>query len=160
MQTSTSAAKDFNQTIDTWIKELGKYDLTQLLIKPSPTSWSLGQLYIHLLESTRFFIKQIQISTSNNDNINEEAYTDARTMFRNNDFPDALLEGPPSNARTAQPKSKNQLVTELTHLKDEIKNAEALIAKTKYKAKQNILGWVILLPANGCNFRKCISVII
>lgn len=132
--------EDFNQTLDTWIKELEKYSFARLSAKPSPTSWSLGQLYMHLIQSTRFFLKQIQIAASSNDNINEEAYTDAKTMFRNNDFPDGLLEGPQSNVRTPQPKSKDQLVTALAHLKDEIKKAEALIAKSQFKGKAKHFG--------------------
>jgi DinB superfamily len=132
--------KDFNQTPDNWIKELEKYSFAQLLAKPSPISWSLGQLYMHLIGATGYFVKQIKICTSNNDNINEEAFDNAKIMFRNDDFPDALLEGPPSNAKTPQPLSKEQLVTELTHLKNEIKNAEALISASQFKGKTKHFG--------------------
>lgn len=140
MQMQTLNKKGFNQTIDTWIKELEQYNLTQLLAKPSATHWSMGQLYMHLIQSTRYFIKQIQISASSNDNTNEEAFAAAKTMFSNNDFPDALLEGPPTNAATPQPASKEQLVTELTNLKEEIKNAEALIAKSQFNGKTKHFG--------------------
>lgn len=132
--------ENFNQTIDAWIKVSDQYNFTQLSAKPSPASWSLGQLYMHLIESTRFFIKQIKICTANNDNINEEAFNDAKAMFRNNEFPDLLLEGPPSNAVTPHPVSKEQLVTELTHLKEEINRAAALIATSQYNGKTRHFG--------------------
>jgi hypothetical protein len=132
--------ENFNQTLDNWIKELEKYSFNQLSAKPSPTSWSLGQLYIHLIQSTRFFITQIQIAASSNDNINEGAFAGAKAMFRNNEFPDALLEGPPSNAVTLQPVSKDQLITKLTHLKDEIKEAEVLISKSQFNGKTKHFG--------------------
>jgi DinB superfamily len=140
MQAQTLSGKEFDQTIDEWIKELERYSFTQLSAKPSSTSWSLGQLYMHLIQATHFFVKQIQISTSNNDNINEEAFAVAKTMFRNNDFPDAILEGPPSNAATPQPVSKEQLIKELTHLKDEINKAEDLILKSQFKGKTKHFG--------------------
>jgi DinB family protein len=132
--------EDFNQTIDEWIKESERYNFTQLSAKPSPASWSMGQLYMHLIQSTHFFIRQIKICTSGNDNINEEAFDAAKAMFRNNEFPDLLLEGPPSNATTPQPVSKEYLVTELQHLKDEINKEGALISASQYRGKTKHFG--------------------
>lgn len=45
--------EDFNRTIDIWIKQLDQYSFKQLRAKPSPTSWSLGQVYIHLIDETK-----------------------------------------------------------------------------------------------------------
>jgi len=132
--------QDFDQTLAIWIKELERYDFRQLLAKPSATSWSPGQLYMHLIQSTRFFIKQVKMSTSNDDNINEEAFAEAKRMFRNNELPDVLLEGPPSNATTPQPESKEQLMTELTGLKEEINQAEALVSNTQFRGKTRHFG--------------------
>jgi hypothetical protein len=130
----------FNQTIDAWIKESKRYNFTQLSAKPSATSWSLGQLYMHLIQSTHFFIKQIKICTANNDNVHEEAFNNAKVMFLNNEFPDMLLEGPPSNATTQQPVSKEHLVIELEQLKDELNKAEALISASQYRGKTRHFG--------------------
>lgn len=127
--------EDFNHTLDDWIKGLEQYNFTQLSAKPSPTGWSPGQLYMHLIDATNYFIKQAQICATTNDNAKEEASTNAKTMFLNNEFPDAILEGLPSNAGTPQPVSKNQLISELIHLKDEINKAEAMISKSQYKGK-------------------------
>src|SRR5258706_9011369 len=132
--------QDVYQALAIWMKELERYDFTQLLAKPSPTSWSLGQLYIHLIQSTRFFIKQARISSSNNDNSNEDSFAGAKTMFRNNEFPDTLLEDPPSNAVTPQPPSKEKLITELIRLKEEIKEAEALASVSQFSGKTRHFG--------------------
>jgi len=50
----------FNQTIDDWISELESYRLEKLLLKPTPESWSLGQLYIHLIDQTKYYFEQIE----------------------------------------------------------------------------------------------------
>lgn len=84
--------KDFNHTIDIWIKELRRYDFIQLCVKPSPGSWSLGQVYMHLINDTNYFIEQIKICVSTNDNMIEEASPDARSLFLNNNFPDEMIE--------------------------------------------------------------------
>jgi DinB superfamily len=127
--------EDFNHTLDWWIKDLEQYSFDQLCAKPSATSWSPGQLYMHLINATRYFIKQIHICISTNDNEKEEMFANAKTMFRNNDFPDEILDGPPSNAVTQQPAAKKQLISGLLQLKDEINNAASLVFKSQFKGK-------------------------
>ncbi|MEO6454494.1 MAG: DinB family protein, partial [Ginsengibacter sp.] len=88
--------EDFNHTIDVWIKELEQYDLTQLCAKPSPNNWSLGQLYMHLIDDTNYYFEQIKICLFTNDNVSEQVSPAAKTMFLNNSFPDELIEGAPA----------------------------------------------------------------
>jgi hypothetical protein len=52
---------DLDQSIDSWIKELEQYDFIQLCAKPSPTSWSLGQVCMHLIENTNYYVDQIKM---------------------------------------------------------------------------------------------------
>ena len=40
---------DFNKTLDVWLEDLYRYDIETLRIQPDPSSWSLGQLYTHLI---------------------------------------------------------------------------------------------------------------
>lgn len=128
-------SKDFNHTIVTWIKELEQYNFIQLCARPSPNSWSLGQVYMHLIENSNYFLEQIRMCVTNNDNVLEEASADAKKMFLNNDFPDMVLEGPPSNLDTPQPESKEQLMRGLLNLKEEINNVGMLISKSPFKGK-------------------------
>ncbi len=127
--------EDFNHTIDTWIKELEPYKLEQLCVKPAPDSWSLGQLYMHLIESTHYFIEQIKICLASNENALGEALPQAREMFHNNAFPDILIEGPPSNALTPNPESKKQIELALMDLKEEVRQIETLITHSPFKGK-------------------------
>jgi len=140
MYTNLPRIKDFDQAIDNWIKDLDQYSLTQLTAKPSPASWSVGQMYMHIIQATHFFMKQIHSCISNNDNLDGELYPEARSMFSNNDLPDTQLDGPPSNATTPQPGSKEQLVTGLAKLKAEIQKAQILISQTSSKGKTKHFG--------------------
>ena len=126
---------EFNHAIDDWIHELEHYDLTQLCAKPSPNSWSLGQVYMHLIDDTNYYLEQIKICTSINDNEMEEASVTAKKMFLNNAFPDERIEGAPTNINMPQPLSKEQLTGSLENLKDLLENAEILISKTPFKGK-------------------------
>jgi hypothetical protein len=125
----------FNQTIDTWLKELERYNFDQLCAKPSPTSWSLGQVYMHLIDQTTYYIEQIKICLSTNDHESDEASPVAIKMFLNNEFPDEILEGPPSNASTPQPETKEHLRSCLTFLRKEMNDVGLLISKSPFKGK-------------------------
>jgi len=126
---------DFNHTIDTWIKALDEYDFNQLCAKPSSTSWSLGQMYMHLIEDTSYYIEQIKICLSNNDNATAEALPNARAMFANNSFPDEIIEGAPSNQSIPQPKSKEQLLYCLQNIKTEMNTLATFINQNLFKGK-------------------------
>ena len=127
--------EDFNNTIDTWIKELDHYNLTELRAKPSVGSWSLGQVYFHLIKNTRYYIEQIRICTSANDHIHEEASPEAIAMFRNNEFPNAILEGPDTNAIIPQPQGKDELKSAFLDLRNQMNNAAFLISNSSCKGK-------------------------
>jgi hypothetical protein len=126
---------EFNHTLDKWIEEVEQRDFVLLCAKPSATSWSLGQLTMHLIEATMFYLAQAETCLSSNDNAMEEMSPEARLMFGNNAFPDELIEGPPSNANTPQPESKLKLIRDMRNLKDEVNRISALISVSSYRGK-------------------------
>jgi hypothetical protein len=115
-------------TIDTWLKGLKHYTPKQLLAKPSPAGWSVGQLYMHLLGETNFYMQQIKICMAVNENTEQRMAPQATLMFLNNEFPNEIIEGPPTNANTPQPESKDQLISDLMNLKNEIAALQILIS--------------------------------
>ena len=127
--------EDFNDTIDTWINELDHYKLIELHTKPSAGSWPLGQVYIHLAKNTRYYIEQIKICASADDHMHEAASHQAIAMFSNNDFPDAMLEGPDTHVVIPQPESKDELKNALSDLRNEMNHAALLISNSLYKGK-------------------------
>jgi hypothetical protein len=127
--------KDFNHTFDIWIKELEQHDFVQLRAKPSSNIWSLGQVYMHLIEATKYYIEQIRICISNNDYATQEASSDAKTMFLNNAFPDEALEGSPANAYVPQPDNKEQLMNGLINLKSEVNEVAVMISESPFNGK-------------------------
>jgi hypothetical protein len=126
---------DFNRTLDSWIQELEKYNFSQLCAKPSPSSWSLGQVFMHLIENTNYYMEQIRICVSSNDHENEEVSTHGKQMLFNNEFPDEIIEGPPENSRTLQPASKEELMRSLLKLKGEVRALEGLILQSTCRGK-------------------------
>ncbi len=56
-------------------------------------------------------------------------------MWVNNDFPNEIIEGAPSNSCISQPDNKEELMSRLMNLKDEINNVAILISKSSFKGK-------------------------
>ena len=110
----------FISTIDHWQDELNRYEFADLLRKPQPEKWSLGQVYMHLIDATSFFLGQVDICLQTDDHAEDEMSEVAKAMFANDEFPDKMLEGPPSNAATPQPTSKDEIVRGFEKLKERI----------------------------------------
>lgn len=129
------ASDDIENTIDVWIKDLEQYSFEQICTKPSQNSWSLGQVCIHLMDSSNYFLEQITICLSNNENTHEEMTENAKTMFLNDEFPNTLIEGPPSNNHTCQPNSKDEILNSLATIKETIIYYKIQISNSKFYGK-------------------------
>ena len=109
-----------DKILQSWITYLDEYSFHQLLAKPSLISWSVGQLYLHLIETTTFYLEQVAICISESGNEKEEAAPEAVEMFLNNEFPDTEIVGPSSNDNTPQPSSKEELVEYFMNLRAQL----------------------------------------
>jgi hypothetical protein len=99
----------FNETIDQWIVALDNYTLEMLHQKPRPGSWSVGQVYVHITDDTKYFIGQMSLALASNADSEKDMHPDARSLFQNNGFPDMLITGPATDDTVPQPKSKEEL---------------------------------------------------
>ena len=142
----------FNQTIDTWIDNLQRYSIEDLTAKPTPTSWSMGQLYKHLIADTRFYISRIKVCVASSRNTNKEMTPEGKEMFRNNSFPDERLQGAPSNSMIPQPVNKEELIEEFMALRREMNSAAVLMKETVYKGKAKHPGLAYLNASEWLQF--------
>ncbi len=120
---------EFTQAIDAWIDGLQPYDFGKICVKPSADGWSLGQVCMHLIENTRYFMEQVRTCTSSGEHTAEVMSDAAAAMFARNSFPDEVLEGPPENAFTLQPAGKDELIGEMSRLKKEVEDTGALLKR-------------------------------
>lgn len=123
------------QSFTAWIDALEQYDLDDLQKQPEAGSWSMGQLYVHLVQSSRFFLDQVKTCTSNNDNADRQHAPAAIAIFTRNELPDMRIEGPPSNNTTPQPTDKERLVRSLISLRDEFEAVRINTADSSFKGK-------------------------
>lgn len=109
--------KAFNTTIEIWIDALDDYSLERLRQPPNEGSWSLGQVYRHILDDTEWFVGQMAGALQTRENSDKEMHEDARRMFRNNGFPDVQIQGPATDLFIPQPESKEELRGRLVAIK-------------------------------------------
>ncbi|SFN42969.1 DinB superfamily protein [Chitinophaga sp. YR627] len=127
MQTPDPAGilEQFNHTITTWINYLDDYTLEMLHQQPLPGSWSLGQVYIHIIDDTQYQAGQMKQALTDVHNSHEDMHPNARQMFLHNSFPDIQIEGPATNTPIRQPQSKEELREALLQIKADVnKSAE------------------------------------
>ena len=124
----------FNRTIDIWIHTIQQYNFEQLCAQPSANVWSVGQVCMHLINDTNWFIEQIKICISDNTNANEIMSPFAQAMFLNNAFPDERLTNS-ANANIPQPISKEILLQRFINLKKDMNDAAAQIANSTSTGK-------------------------
>jgi len=129
------AIENFNRTVDIWITQLEHYSFAEICTKPSLKSWSLGQVIMHLITETNFYLQQINISISSNENSQEEATINAKMLFSKNALPDQIIEGPASNLLVSQAESKTQLLRSLIDLKDAFNEVNLMILKNAFHGK-------------------------
>ena len=121
--------------IDYWMKCLDNYTIGQMVRVPAPGSWSMGQLYIHLIRDSTFYIEQARETFSGNKHSAEQSLPAAKEMFSKNEFPDIQIEGNPSNAFIPQPESKDQLLKGLVELKRMIKEIAPGLTDNQHQGK-------------------------
>jgi len=110
--------EQFNHTIEGWISELDSYSLEQLHARPDAESWSLGQVYMHLIDETTWYLGQMESCLAHKEHAEEEMIDRAKTMFANNEFPNEQIKGDPFIANNIpQPTSTAQLHTGLNDIK-------------------------------------------
>ena len=107
-------------TFNEWVNGLIKYDEEELLIQPGPQKWSIGQVYMHLLSETSYFLSQVKYCMENEENISAEMKEEGRRMFLKNEFPDLQIDRGPELSDVLQPVNKQMLVDEFEKLGQEI----------------------------------------
>ena len=125
-------------SIDLWKKELKKYELSDLLKKPDAGSWSLGQVYNHLISaSLNFHLKQIDTCLDSTENKNKSKSFKAFISYNIlRKIPPVKIKVPASDAYTPkQPQSKDELFEGLDLVAEKMKNLHKLLQATPKQGK-------------------------
>lgn len=125
MKTPLENFSKFESLVRIWQSEINKYTEEQFLRKPSGHEWSIGQVYIHLIQSAKFFhLKQIeQCASRQGDSTNRQKTMRGKIVFALGMFLPVRVKVPPLPQYTpAQPKNKEEAAAKLSEIIVEMKN--------------------------------------
>jgi hypothetical protein len=105
--------ESLEKSVEYFLDQLEGIEEEQLFSKPSEEEWSLGQLYVHLIQSTRNMSSSIELcreGTHESVVIGGTRSSNGDAVILNGGFPDIRIHVPPSPFYTPQqPKSKAEL---------------------------------------------------
>jgi hypothetical protein len=135
MQATTSLSK-FNAVLDTWEQALNDYSETDFLKKPAEDSWSIGQVYNHLIGATnRFHLPQVHACLQSSDNANQSKKMPGRITYFLGSIPPTKVKVPPSPEYTPpQPESIASVRTKLAALRPKMAEMAENLSKNQSKS--------------------------
>jgi len=144
MQTAEKSFAKFEEVVNQLKNNLNKYTEEQLIKKPDDQSWSVGQVYMHLVLSARFFnlknIEQCKTSNSSGEKSLAGKIVFAIGMF----LPIKVKVKINTEIPPAQPANKKDIEDKLDSTVVKVKAAISAVksAPTDKKAAHSALGFL------------------
>jgi hypothetical protein len=140
--TKKNAFDTYVQIAALWESELEKYSDEQFAVKPSPESWSIGQVYEHLvMGGLNYHSKQIEQCMLSDENQCARKTFSGTLIFLLHAFPPIRIKVPPSPTYTPkQPENKERIKAGLRLLKKKLQDLSGDMdhavhsGKTKHRA--------------------------
>lgn len=122
-----------------YIGELERFSLEELHRKPGEEEWSLGQMYMHLIQaSLHLHLRNVRACAESAEGVAKagEKTERGKIAFLNGEFPNIRIQFPPSPAYTPpQPASKEQMISGLRSVLDGMRDAEPLVHQAPLQNK-------------------------
>ncbi|MDQ0194393.1 DinB family protein [Paenibacillus wynnii] len=121
----------FEDTVNIYLQDLEAYNMEQLLLKPQEDKWSLGQMYLHLIQSAQYMtfrnIEACRVMDATPE-IAEVKSDAGAAVFEKGGFPPISIQVPASKEYTPlQPESKEQLIEGLNEVIQTMREIEPLL---------------------------------
>lgn len=114
-----------------YLNELDRFDMEELTRKPEEEAWSLGQMYMHLINAAlRLHLRNVHACAASAEGVvtEGEKSESGKAAFSNQAIPPIRIQVPPSPAYTPpQPVSKDQIREGLLNVLDEMKRTEPVV---------------------------------
>jgi hypothetical protein len=135
---------DYSAIIEQYMRNLDRYSIEQLRFKCKENVWSVGQMYIHVIEVAKEYIGHIETCTKA---IHEEpeGKTEVGTKaLAEKEWPNVRvkLEEPPN--ATSNPESKDEIIVGLEHVLEKLAYWAGCVdeANPACKVRHGWFGWL------------------
>lgn len=140
MRSTAEALQAFEATVERYLTELEKLDMEPLLKKTNEEEWSIGQMYMHLIQSAQFMhLNHIDQCLAESEAAlvhTGEKTEQGRAVFERGSFPPVRVRVPASPQYTPQqPESKEQLSVGLRGVMERMKRIEPALSQAPERNK-------------------------
>ncbi|WP_159887731.1 DinB family protein [Paenibacillus puerhi] len=140
MRSTAEALQSFEAVVGRYFIELDSLDMEQLIKKANEEEWSIGQMYMHLIQSAQFMhlhnVDQCLAGSEATVDAREEKTERGKEAFELGSFPPVRIQVPASPQYTPkQPESKEQLTEGLRHVMERMKRTESALSKVTESKK-------------------------
>jgi hypothetical protein len=133
---ATKSLKKFNQLLEKWQHSLDNYTQEELLRKPADDAWSIGQVYVHLINATiGFHLKQVEDCLTSEANAEEKKTMPGRVSYLLGNFPPIKIKVPASETYTPpQPVSKADILLKMNDMREKMAKMAIKLEPTPNKS--------------------------
>lgn len=132
MRSTEQVLHSFEDTVGRYLNELTGLDMEDLHKKTDEEEWSIGQMYMHLIQSALFMhLHNIDLCLAGGETEGEvlaEKTEQGKAVFEQGSFPAIRIRVPASPQYTPhQPESKEQLIEGLRRVAERMKRSEQVL---------------------------------
>ncbi|MCR6522135.1 DinB family protein [Lysinibacillus capsici] len=146
MKSTKEVLKSFELTVERYLAELTKLNMDKIHRKLNEEDWSIGQMYVHLIQSAFMHLHNVEQCLAGNEstlNPTKEKTEQGKIVFKLEQFPAVRIKVPASRNYTPQsPESMEHLVEGLHSVVERMRNTESVLLQVPVSNK-------ILHPAFG-----------
>lgn len=146
MKSTKEVLKSFELTVERYLAELTKLNMDKIHRKLNEEDWSIGQMYVHLIQSAFMHLHNVEQCLAGNEstfNPTKEKTEQGKIVFKLEQFPAVRIKVPASPNYTPQPpESMEQLVEGLHSVVERMRNTESVLLQVPVSNK-------IIHPAFG-----------
>jgi hypothetical protein len=146
MKSTKEVLTSFELTVERYLAELTKLNMDKLHRKQSEEDWSIGQMYVHLIQSAFMHLHNVEQCLAGSEstlNPEKEKTEQGKIIFNREQFPAVRIKVPASPIYTPQPpESMKHLVEGLHSVVERMRNTESVLLQAPVSNK-------ILHPAFG-----------
>lgn len=140
MRSTTEALHDFEASVERYLTELDDLNMKQLLDKKNEEEWSIGQMYMHLIQSAQFMhlhnVDQCLTGSDASLFSSADKTENGRAAFESGSFPPVRIRVPASPQYTPrQPESKAQITEGLCAVAERMKRIEPALSQASESNK-------------------------
>ncbi|WP_418302765.1 DinB family protein [Lysinibacillus fusiformis] len=131
MKNNKEVLKSFELTVERYLAELTKLNMEKLHRKLNEEDWSIGQMYVHLIQSAFMHLHNVEQCLSGREstlNPAKEKTEQGKIVFKLEQFPAVRIKVPASPSYTPQlPESMEHLVEGLHNVVKRMRHTESVL---------------------------------